>query len=202
MEEKIVYFETPGKDNTQEVLDLVKERAEARDIRKVVLASTRGTTAKAALEAYKDSEMELVVVPWQYGFGKAQPFPQELVAEIQEKGHQVHFGTMLFHTEELYGSKTPQVMANLLRIFGQGIKVVVEIIMMACDGGCIEAKETVIVVAGTGAGADTAVVATAAPSNKMSKIRIHEIICKPIHIRKKDDDETKKTEKKAKKLYG
>jgi len=30
--------------------------------------------------------------------------------------------------------QVPQLMANLLRIFGQGIKVCVEIILMACDG--------------------------------------------------------------------
>ncbi len=187
MEEKIVYFETPGKDNTPQVLSLVKERAQARAIKKIVLASTRGDTARAAAEAFEGSGLELVVIPWQFGFGKAQPFPRELVTELEGKGHQVHFGTMLFHTEDLYGSKTPQVMANLLRIFGQGTKVVVEIIMMACDGGCIEPKETVIAVAGTGAGADTAVVATAAPSNKMPKLCIHEIICKPLNVRKKED---------------
>jgi hypothetical protein len=187
MEEKIVYFETPGKDNTQHVLELVKERAQARSIKKIVLASTRGGTAQATAEAFEGSGLSLVVIPWQFGFGKTQPFPPELVTELEGKGHKVHFGTMLFHTEELYGSKTPQVMANLLRIFGQGTKVVVEIIMMACDGGCIEPKETVIAVAGTGVGADTAVVATAAPSNKMPKLRIHEIICKPLMVREKDD---------------
>jgi hypothetical protein len=71
-------------------------------------------------------------------------------------------------------------MANLLRIFGQGTKVCVEIIMMATDGGCIEPGEKVIAIAGSGAGADTAVVATAAPSTKMSALRIHEILCKPL----------------------
>ena len=92
--------------------------------------------------------------------------------------------------DDLYGIKTPQVMANLLRIFGQGTKVCVEIIMMACDGGCIEAGETVIAVAGTGGagrGADTAVVATAAPSTKLTRLRIHEIICKPLLLREKAD---------------
>jgi hypothetical protein len=191
MEEKIVYFETPGKNNTHHVLTLVKERAQARDVKKIVLASTRGGTAQAAAEAFEGSGLSLVIIPWQFGFGKTQPFPPELVTELEGKGHKVHFGTMLFHTEELYGSKTPQVMANLLRIFGQGTKVVVEIIMMACDGGCIEPKETVIAVAGTGVGADTAVVATAAPSNKMPKLRIHEIICKPLMVREKDDSTEK-----------
>ena len=180
MEEKIIYFEKPGKENTAHVLRLIKERAQARGIKKVVLASTRGDTARAAAEFFKGTDLHLVIIPWQYGFHDIQPFPQELIAELQGKGHRVHFGTMLFHTEDLYGIKTPQVMANLLRIFGQGIKVCVEIIMMACDGGCIEIGEKVIAVAGSGAGADTAIVATASPSTKMTGLRVHEIICKPL----------------------
>ena len=47
-------------------------------------------------------------------------------------------------------------------------------------GGCINMGEKVIVVAGTHAGADFAVVATATISNKIISLRIHEIICKPI----------------------
>jgi hypothetical protein len=180
MEEKIIYFERPGNENTADVMRLVKERAQARRIKKVVVASTRGETARAAAKALEGTSLHLVVIPWQYGFRDTQPFPPELVAELQEKGHRVHFGTMLFHTEDLYGNRTPQVMANLLRIFGQGIKVCVEIIMMACDGGCVDIGEKAIVVAGTGAGADTAIVATASPSTKMTGLRVHEIICKPL----------------------
>jgi len=180
MEEKIIYFERPGNENTADVLRLVKERAHARKIKKVVMASTRGETARAAAKALEGTGLHLVVIPWQYGFRDTQPFPPELVAELQEKGHRVHFGTMLFHTEDLYGNRTPQVMANLLRIFGQGIKVCVEIAMMACDGGCVDIGEKVIAVAGTGAGADTAVVGTASPSTKMTRLRVHEIICKPL----------------------
>jgi hypothetical protein len=180
MEEKIVYFEKPGKENTAEVIPLIKERARARGIKKIVLASTRGDTARAAAESFKDTGLQLVVIPWQYGFRDTQPFAQELVGDLQRKGHQVHFGTMLFHTDDLYGIKTPQLMANLLRIFGQGIKVCVEIIMMACDGGCIAMGEKVIAVAGAGAGADTAIVATASSSTKMTGLRVHEIICKPL----------------------
>jgi hypothetical protein len=180
MEEKIVYFEKPGKENTTHVIQLIKERAKARGIKKIVLASTRGDTARTAAFSFEGTGLRLVVIPWQYGFRDTQPFPQELVSELQGKGHQVHFGTMLFHTEDLYGVSTPKVMANLLRTFGQGIKVCVEIIMMACDGGCIEIGEKIIGVAGSGAGADTAVVATASTSNRMSGLRVHEIICKPL----------------------
>jgi hypothetical protein len=180
MEEKIIYFERPGKENTDRVIELVKERARAKGIKKIVLASTRGDTARAASDSFEGTGLHLVIIPWQYGFRDTQPFAQELVAELQGKGHRVHFGTMLFHTEELYGNKTPQVMANLLRIFGQGVKVCVEIIMMACDGGCIEAGEKVIAVAGAGAGADTAIVAMASPSTRMAGLHVYEILCKPL----------------------
>jgi len=182
MEEKIAYFERSGKENTAEVIKLVLERAKSRNITRIVLASTRGYTAKLFLDAVEGKDMTLVVIPWQFGFKEKEgnPFPQELINELREKKHLVHFGTMLFHTDNLYGTNTPKALANILRVIGQGMKVCVEITMMACDGGCIKMGEKVIVVAGTGGGADFAVVATAAPSTKVSSLRINEIICKPI----------------------
>jgi hypothetical protein len=181
VEEKIVYFEKPGKGNTVEVIQLVIDKAQARGINRFVVASTRGVTAKGFLEAVTGTDHRLVIVPWQFGFkGEDQPFPQELVNELRAKNHQVHFGTMLFHSTEFYGTNAPQAMANLLRTFGQGTKVCLEILLMACDGGCVKIGEKVIVVAGTGSGADTALVATAAPTTRLSSLRIHEIICKPV----------------------
>ena len=181
MEEKIVYFEKPGKENTGEVIKLVLQRAKLKNISRIVVASTRGNIAKSFSEAVEGEDINLVVVPWQFGFKRDDnPFPQELVKELRGKKHLVHFGTMLFHTTDLYGTNVPQAMANLLRAFGQGTKVCIEIIMMACDGGCVGIGEKAIAVAGTGSGADTAVLATAAPSTKITSLRIHEIICKPI----------------------
>jgi len=180
MEEKIVYFEKAGKENTAEVLKFVKERAQARGVTKVILASTRGDTARAAAVAFDGSDIRLVVIPHQFGFGERQRFPQELVTELEKKGHRVHFGTMLFHTDNLYGVTAPRLMATLLRTFCQGIKVCVEMTLMACDGGIVDPGEKAIVVAGTAVGADTAVVVTSAPSTKLADLRIHEIICKPL----------------------
>lgn len=181
MEEKIVYFEKPGKENTDEVIKFVLERARLRNVRRIVVASTRGNTAKSVSEAIEGKDINLVVVPWQFGFkGKENPFPKDLVSVLQEKKHMVHFGTMLFHTTDLYRTDIPQAMANILRVFGEGIKVCIEIIMMACDGGCLGIGEKVIAIAGTRSGADTAVLATAGPSTREASLHIHEIICKPI----------------------
>jgi hypothetical protein len=184
MEEKIVYFEEPGIGNTETTLRLAAERAKARGIKKIVLASTRGDTARQAAALWAGTGIKIVVVPHQYGFmAGTQRFPAELVAQLNKKGHEVHFGTMLFHTDHLYGSETPRVLANLLRTFCQGMKVCVEITLMAVDGGQVAPGEQVIVVAGTGRGADTAVVAIAAPSTRMPELHITEIICKPLQTK-------------------
>ena len=130
-EEKITYFETIGRENTEETLRLVAERARARGITKIVLASTTGDTARLAAERFADTGIKMVVIPHQYGFIGEQKFPMVLVSELEQKGHRVHFGTMLFHTDGFYGMTTPSVMATLLRTLCQGMKVCVEIILMA-----------------------------------------------------------------------
>ena len=183
MEEKIVYFEEPGIENTETTLSLAAERAKARGIKKIVLASTRGETARMAARLWADSGIKIVVVPHQYGFMAGQRFTAALVQELEKQGHTVNFGTMLFHTENLYGMDTPRTMANLLRTFCQGMKVCVEIIFMATDSGDIDVGEEVIAVTGTGRGEDTAVVAIAAPSTRLPELHITEIICKPLQTK-------------------
>jgi uncharacterized protein len=180
IEEKIIYFEKPGQQNTKATLDLALARAKDRGIGKIVLASTTGETALIAADLFSRAGIKLVVVPHQYGFRAGQRFPEALVKDLEEKGHRVYFGTMLFHTDELYGSKIPAIMAMLLRTFCQGMKVVHEILLMTTNGGCVEAGEKVVVIAGTGRGADTAVVAIAAPSSRLHELHITEIICKPL----------------------
>jgi hypothetical protein len=87
---------------------------------------------------------------------------------------------MLFHTDDIYGTHAPAALANILRAFGQGMKVCLEILLMAADGGLVDRGEQTIVLAGSGRGADTALVATASTSNRLKEVRIHEILCKPM----------------------
>ncbi|OGN98962.1 MAG: hypothetical protein A2Y58_01175 [Chloroflexi bacterium RBG_13_51_52] len=182
MEEKIVYFEKPGIENTETTLKLALERANARGIKKVVMASTRGSTASLAAKNWAKSGIKIVVIPHQFGFMGAE-FSPEMVKELEKQGHTVHFGTMLFHTERFYGMNTPTIMANLLRTFCQGMKVCVEILLMAADGGHVDIGEQVVVVSGSGRGADTAVVALATTSTHLADLHITEIICKPLQTK-------------------
>jgi hypothetical protein len=185
LEEKIIYFEKPGVGNTEGTLHLTIERAKARGITKIVLASTRGDTARLAAKRLTGTGITMVVIPHQYGFGPGQRFPPELVKTLEKQGHAVHFATHLFHTENLYGIATPRVMAVLLRTFSQGMKVCFEIVMMAVDGGLVAAGEKVIVIAGTGNGTDTAIVVVAASSRDLPNLHITEIICKPLQTQQR-----------------
>jgi len=180
MEATVEYFENPGEENTDRVLQLVARKAEARDVDKVVLASTTGATAIKARDAFQDTDIQMVIVPHQYGFrGQPSKFPEDLAESLREEGHVVHWGTMLFHTQDLYRNGTPRALATVLRCFCQGIKVCFEITYMAADGGCVDAGEQIIAVAGTGSGADTAVYASASTSQQPGDLDIHEILCMP-----------------------
>ena len=199
MESKIVYFEDARAENTDTVFELVQERLNAGGINKVVLASTMGATARKAMDFFQGSGVKLVVVPHQYDFiREVNPFPQELVKTLRESGHEVHFGTMLFHTENLYESNVPTLMANLLRCFSQGVKVCFEMVMMTTVAGLLTKSEKVIAIAGTGRGADTALVMQASSSRNMKKLRVNEILCKPLNTLDTDDVKEAKPYEKTK----
>ncbi len=185
MEEKIVYFEESGMANTEVTLDIALERAKARGINKIVLASTRGETASLFARKLTGTGIKMIVVPHQYAFmaDGQQRFPKELVSELAGQGHPVYFGTMLFHTDGFFSTNEPRLMANLLRTFCQGMKVCVEILFMVVNAGLVAVGEQVVVVSGTGRGADTAIVAIAASTSALADLHITEIICKPLQTK-------------------
>lgn len=182
MESKVVYFEDRKSENTETTFQLVRERLNNSGIKKVVIASTTGATAQKAAEFFEDAGVKLIVVPHQFDFRrKVNPFPPELVKSLRESGHEVYFGTMLFHTGDFYESKAPMLMANLLRCFSQGVKVCFEIVLMVTDAGLVASGEKVIVIAGTARGSDTALVMQAASTQHLKRLRVHEILCKPLN---------------------
>jgi hypothetical protein len=196
MESKIVYFGDIRPENTEVTFGLVREKLKTLGINKLVLASTTGATARKAMDLFKEEGIRLIVVPHQFGFREKNSFPQELVHTLRESDHHVHFGTMLFHTDNLYESKIPILMANLLRCFCQGFKVCFEIVLMATDAGLLTIGEKVIAVAGTARGADTALVMQAASSRDIKKLRVNEIICKPLNPLNIDELREKLTQEK------
>jgi len=184
-EKIIAYFDSPGEENTDEALKLAKERAEELGIRDIVVASTRGETGIKASRIFKG--FNLVIVTHHTGF--RGPGIQELTDEnrriIEENGGKIYTGTHAFAGVERairnkFGTAYPtEIIAQTLRLFGEGMKVAVEIAAMAADAGLIPVDRDIISIAGTGRGADTAIVIKPENSSRLFNITIKEIIAKP-----------------------
>ncbi len=180
-----VYFSKAGKDNTRKTLEIALGEAEKRKIKYVVVASTTGETGLLAVDMAKGSDIQVIVVTHNYGFkkpGEIEMSP-EIRKEIENRGGKVYTGTMVLRglggaLKSDTGYSEERIVADTLRIFGQGMKVCVEITAMVADAGLIP-PEDIIAVAGTGRGADTAILVTPASSNSFFKIKVREILCKP-----------------------
>jgi hypothetical protein len=82
--------------------------------------------------------------------------------------------------EGLYGENTPgAAVAHTLRLFSQGMKVAVEVAIMALEAGLIPSGAEVVAVGGTDEGCDTAVVVRPAHAHRFKEFRVCEILCKP-----------------------
>ena len=182
MEEKIVYFERPGIKNTEDTLNLAKERALKRKIKHVVFASTRGYTAKKALNIFKNTDIHLIAIPHQYGSVEGDLFSEVAKKDFEEAGHEVYISTHLFTTQQFWlGNEASGTLAHTLYRFCQGMKVCVEITLMAANGGKIPLDQDIIAIGGTDIGADTAIVIRPSTSLKFENLQIKEVICKPIY---------------------
>ncbi len=202
MKRTAVYFEKPGKEHTEETLRIALGAAKERGIGTVLVSSTTGYTAEEAVEVFEGSGLRLVVVTHQTGYRDpgVQLMPQEVRERLEGAGATVVTGTDVLTggVEVGMGRQRPEaseaqqgrlpwivppvnvVVANTLRLFGQGVKVCAEIAMMAADAGVVPPDEPVVCVAGSHAGADTAMVLIPSTSNRIRDMRLQEILAKPL----------------------
>lgn len=180
-----MYFEQPGRDNTEKTLQIAKDEAIKRGIGHLVVASTIGDTGLQAARMLQGTDIKLIVVTHSTGHRQAgeQLFSEEMKKEIESLGGVVFTGTDTLTSYEIAmgtrGWLSPQALISaVLRMFGQGMKVCVEIVAMATDARLIPVDD-VIAVAGTGRGADTAAVIAAKSTNRLFDIKVREILAKP-----------------------
>ena len=185
MEVKTVYFTKHGTENTDETLHIARQRAEDLGIKTILVASTTGDTAARAVRVF--SGMKVIAVS--HAAGMREPNTQEFTDEnkgiVESMG-----GTVLTITHAFAGvsramrkkfetSVIGDIIAYTLRVFGQGIKVVCEIALMAADSGLVRTDQDIISIAGTSGGADTAVVLAPVNSHNFFDLKVKEILCKP-----------------------
>lgn len=184
---EIIYFDKPGPQNTDLVVERVKKRCKELGIKHVVVASNSGETALKVWSALKDDGINLISVAEHAGFsgGDEPSISQEKRKELEDKGIKVLVASHALSgvgrsITNKFGGITPvEIIAHTLRRFGQGVKVAVEISIMAADAGLIPTREEVIAIGGSGSGADSALVLKPAHMNNFFDLEIREIIAMP-----------------------
>lgn len=164
---EIYYFEKPGAQNTDIVVDVVTKHVERSGIRDLVVASTSGATALEFAKALKD-EARIVCVsdgPYRRELGFDWPcMDQHTKEELESLGVIVLHSTpymlhgSLYESEGADATSPERVFRDTLCAFGQGMKVAVEVALCAVECGMLEPYKEVISVGGSGDGADTAVI--------------------------------------------
>lgn len=189
MEEKITYFETPGKENTEKTLILARDYAINKGINTIALASIRGKSAKKALEIFKGTNLNFVVVGCN-GCSGCPPFDEDIRKQVLDTGFK--------HIFAPEGSVPyPEAAQLAYRRICEGLKVCVHIAMALAEQGIVESGEEIITIAGTGwkgyskgGGSDTAVVIEAQKAkdffsyqplqeHKLHGRKIKGVICMP-----------------------
>ncbi len=179
------YFPVTGPDNTLETMQLTRARMEQLGISTVVVATTDGAAGAKAVSEF--SGLNLVCVSHVQGF--KGPDVQELIAEnravIHAAGVPIVTAAHAFSgvNRAIRGKfatfEPTEIMASTLRIFGEGMKVAVEIALMAADAGTIRVDAPIASIAGTGHGSDTAVILLPTYSHTFFDLKVVEIICMP-----------------------
>lgn len=179
-------FNLPGKQNTQEVISLALAAAKEQGITGFVVSSNSGSSALQLSQA-APAGSKIVCVTHVAGFknpGEIEISPRAR-DELSTAGVEVLMTTHVLSGAErglskAFGGIYPiEIMAASLRMFGQGVKVCVEISVMALDAGMIAYGEPVIALSGTSRGLDTAIIIRPSHASSIIDTKIDTIICKP-----------------------
>jgi uncharacterized protein len=181
-----IYFNKPGLENTDEVLEAVHRRIQDGGIKSVVVASSSGETGLKFARRMA-GETNLVIVSSHVGFSSpgVWEFDLNILKQLDALGckvvRQSHIlsGLERTFTHKFSGASHTEVLAEAIRsLFGVGIKVAIECTVMAADSGAIPIEKT-IAVGGTEEGADCAVVVWPSHCNNFFDFRVLEILAKP-----------------------
>lgn len=191
-QKEIFYFQTEGKHNMKQTIDLVKVRAVALNLKKIIIFTGDGEGAFLLNEAVQENNIKVLAVTFPYKttfrikdkLGQEKIIPKTSEADVRqrllEKGIPLIQGVMPLWEIVLPGtveSKVKVIQATLSLISG-GLPLCVQAILMACDAGYVEPGEEVISMS-----ADTAIVARAAQTRWLFHpergLEIREIICMP-----------------------
>lgn len=199
IQRNVRYFEKPGKQNTQAIIEVVRTHLEeGNEAAALIIASVSGQTALNVKKEIGDISIPIVCVTgspsWQIHSEFEFPLvPAVTQTELEKAGVVIVdcVPSSLSDTIEFsyarYGYRSPTwiFVETLLAVGGYGLKTAVECVLMATDGGYVSPFKEVISIGGTGKGADTAIVArstfstTVFSKDRKKRFEIKEILAMP-----------------------
>ncbi|HEX9115667.1 MAG TPA: hypothetical protein VGA61_06330 [Anaerolineae bacterium] len=173
MKRTIRSFPHYGPENSSEVIEAVAERLQEKDLNAVIVGSSTGEMALRIAQRVHDFEPRIRVIavcdpPWAIGkIPKAGRISPDNKAKLAELGGEVvdtvPYASRAYSTgasNNVYDALDLMVVVfdAFRMVGGNGLKVAIEVALMATNAGAVPPGQEVIAVAGTGNGLDTAVV--------------------------------------------
>jgi hypothetical protein len=198
-EHETTYFWQEGKVNLHDCLQISFEAAKRFDISKIVIFTGVGQGVK---EAYNDfltqdeyRHIKLVAVTFPHG----HPHPDFLgedLAWMEEREIPLIRAHLPFNPIKAqyqgHGilGQDFSLLGNILNIFGGGMSLAIQAVMMACDAGVVRKGEHVIAVT-----SDTSILVRSAPtSHLLTDFIVREIFCKAVFMDISKKEELPKSE--------
>lgn len=183
-------FEKPGRHNTDEACRIAVTRAK-QIAAPLLAATTSGESGRRLCEIAREMGFcgSIVIVTSAYGARPTSPGENLIKEENREAIQQygavfvtaahILSGVERAMSNQFKGIYPAEIMAQTLRIFSQGLKVIVEIGSMALDAGALPHGIPIVALGGTGGGLDSVAVINPAHANRIFDTKIHEILCMP-----------------------
>jgi len=188
----ITYFLQEGRDNLRECLKIAFQVAKKQHIEKIVVFTARGDGILlaldnlCALEEYKGIKLVAVTFSPARVFTKdGQPLEVRISDEAERAMKERDIPIVRAHLpfdpiappfkDRGVLAQDLSLVESALNIFGGGMSLCVQAVILACDAGVVGLGEHVIAMT-----SDTAVLVQAAPTARMLReLTIREILCKP-----------------------
>lgn len=181
-------FEQLGPKNTKEALNIAIKKAIDLDT-DLVVATSSGETAELLYTMAAKEHFKNHIIAVSLAYGSRNPgenaLSEDKRKELTDMGITIVTAAHVLGGAErglskTYGGISPiEVMADTLRMISRGVKVGVEIAVMALDAGTIPYGKPVVCIGGSGKGADSVCVITPSYAASILKTKVNEIVCKP-----------------------
>lgn len=184
----ISYFQEKGVVNTENTLEISLARAKESNIGTIVVASSTGETA-LKLHSMAENSVKIIAVTYNAGSRfrtEVEKFNKNHETLLQKeilvvRGLHAFSGVEKGFSEKYKTNFLPlNVVADTLRMFSQGVKVCVEIAIMAAEHGFVTPEEEIVSIGGSGHGADTALIMKPVFAVDLFKAKIKALLCMPV----------------------